>query len=121
MLRVIIFLMSLSFTNQAMSLYAWNSGSVTRTLVDGNNYGHCMAYIDSVSLVQANNCVLPGWVTFSCSGDYNSKSTGNTLFQSAQLAFVSNKAVVAHIDDSRKHNGYCYAYRIDVTDSSVSN
>jgi len=114
MLRVIIFLMSLSFTNQAMSLYAWNSGSVTRTLVDGNNYGHCMAYIDSVSLVQANNCVLPGWVTFSCSGDFNKSSVGYKKFESAQLAFVTGKKVEFLTDDGRKHNSYCFVQRIDV-------
>lgn len=54
------------------------------------------------------------WVSFSCSGDFNSKSEGNLKFQNSQLALVTGKQVTLLIDDSKKHNGYCWARRIDI-------
>jgi hypothetical protein len=32
----------------------------------------------------------------------------------AQLALATNKSVMIVVDDSRRHNGYCFASRIDV-------
>jgi len=71
-----------------------------------------MIRVDTLPSTVLADC--PDWVTFSCSGDFNSKSQGNLKFQNAQLAMVTGKNVVLRIDNSKKHNGYCFAHRIDV-------
>ncbi|MEP6358191.1 MAG: hypothetical protein ABJ084_03910 [Halioglobus sp.] len=53
------------------------------------------------------------WVSFSCSGDFNSKEIGYQKLEAAQLAMMTGTMVSIRIDDSKKHNGYCFAQRID--------
>ena len=71
-----------------------------------------MIRVDTLPSTVLADC--PDWVTFSCSGDFNSKSQGNLKFQNAQLAMVTGKQVALLVDDSKKHNGYCWARRIDI-------
>ena len=60
------------------------------------------------------NCPVGKWVTFSCTGELTSKSSAMRLYDSAQLAFVTGRTVRIWVDDTKKHNGYCFASRIDV-------
>ena len=97
------------------------SANITRTLVtsetdaDGNaKFGGCMAYLDVSPSTQNLNCPGGNWVTFSCSGDHTSRSNAMRMLDSAQLAFVSGRRVRVYVDDTMKHNGWCFAYRIDV-------
>lgn len=112
MIRIFILFMAVSASGQVLSAVSWLDGIVNRTLVQDNAFGLCMALI-----TPGPETVLPscqgGWVTFSCSGDFNSKSAGNLKFQSAQIALLTGKNVAAIIDDTKKHNGYCFAQRID--------
>jgi hypothetical protein len=93
-----------------------SSATVTRTLVTGSNtYGGCMAVLDQAinTATPTPNC--PGnWVTFSCVGTYTSKDLGFHMLDQAQLALALNKSVLVTVDDTKKHNGYCFAFRIDV-------
>jgi hypothetical protein len=95
--------------------------TVLRTLVtaetssDGSaKFGGCMAYLSVSPQESGLNCPAGRWVTMSCSGDLTSKSNAMRLFDSAQLAFVTNKTVSVTVDDAKKHNGWCFAARIDV-------
>jgi hypothetical protein len=36
------------------------------------------------------------------------------MFDSAQMAYALGKKVFIEVDDTKKHNGFCYASRIDV-------
>ena len=36
------------------------------------------------------------------------------MYDSAQLAFVTGRRVRVWVDDTRKHNGFCFVTRIDV-------
>ena len=56
------------------------------------------------------NCA-PNWVSFSCSGDFNSVAIGNQKFANAQLAFVTGGSIIIAVNDNAKHNGYCVASR----------
>ena len=60
------------------------------------------------------NGTVGKWVTFSCTGEPTSKSSAMRLYDSAQLAFVRGRTVRIWVDDTKKHNGYCFASRIDV-------
>lgn len=92
----------------------WVTGArVTITLVDASgNYGGCMALLDknpkSVLPACGNN-----WVSFSCTGTYAPKDLAYRMFDTAQLALVTNKTVAVLFDDTKLHNAYCYASRID--------
>lgn len=112
--RSIIFLIAVIASGPVLSATAkLTEVTALKTLVDNTSYGACMLKISP-----GPQALLPGcqkdWVTFSCSGDFNSKSIGNLKFQSAQLALVTDKKLTLTIDNSRKHNGYCFARRVDV-------
>jgi hypothetical protein len=57
-----------------------------------------------------------GWfVTFSCTGDFATNTVqAYRLLDQAQLALAANKTVNVFFQDDKKHNGYCFANRIDV-------
>ncbi len=86
---------------------------VVRTLSDSTAFGNCMALLNKPLSDFIGNC--PGnWVTFSCNGTYNSKDAGQRKFESAQLAMALGYRVSLVVDNTKKHNGYCYARRIDI-------
>jgi len=92
------------------------TASVVRVLViDPTYYGGCMAELNTPlsATVPAVNCP-EDWVTFSCNGTYIGKDIAFYMLEQAQLALSLNKRVFVTVDDSKKHNGYCFANRIDV-------
>lgn len=91
---------------------------VTRTLAAAEAFGGCMAALDVSPSDSGLNCPVGGrWVTFSCTGEHASKADALRMFDSAQLAFVTGRRVRVWVDDTRKHNGHCFASRIDVLSS----
>ena len=84
-----------------------------RTLTTGDGrFGGCMVQLNQ-SLAEAGlNCT--NWVTFSCTGVHASRDDGFRMFESAQMAFALDKTMVLEVNDEKKHNGHCYARRIDV-------
>jgi hypothetical protein len=89
-------------------------GKVNRVMIhtDGG-FGGCMAQL-SVNPNAALPACGAGWVTFSCTGDFADQVSAYRAVDEAQLALATNKNVLLVIDDSRRHNGYCFATRIDV-------
>ncbi len=84
-----------------------------RTLTTGDGrFGGCMVQLDQSLSDKGLNCT--NWVTFSCTGVHTSKDEGFRMFESAQMAFALDKTLVLEVDDERKHNGHCYARRVDV-------
>ena len=91
---------------------------VTRTLAaDEEKFGGCMAWLSVSPAEQGLDCNSGNWVTFSCSGEHVTKSSAQRMFDSAQMAFLMDRDVRVTVDDSRKHNGWCLAERIDVLSS----
>jgi hypothetical protein len=90
------------------------SGNVLRTLVaDKERFGGCMVKLDKTLANYGLDCP-GGWVSFSCSGTYTPKDIAYRMFDSAQMSFSLGKQVMVEVDDTKKHNGYCYSRRIDV-------
>ena len=112
MLRTIGFSLMMAAAGSAVGAEADLFGVVTRTLIDGRFYGGCMAKIVPGPETIGIEC-SPEYVTFSCSGDFNTKEVGNRKFSGAQLSLVSQGRVSVRVDDTKKHNGYCYARRLD--------
>jgi len=95
-----------------------DTGTVTafveRTLVaDDDNWGGCMVLLseDPAQLLPA---CRSGWVTFSCNGTYTDPVRAYRMLDQAQLALATGMQVTVTVDDSRTHNGYCFASRIDL-------
>ena len=42
------------------------------------------------------------------------------MFDSALVAFVTNRKVYVWVTDEKKHNGACYVSRIDITRQTVT-
>lgn len=89
-------------------------GKVVRTLTTGDGrFGGCMAQLSERLADTGLNC--PGtWVTFSCTGVHTSREDGSRMFGSAQMAFSLDTTIVVEVNDGKKHNGHCYARRVDV-------
>lgn len=90
------------------------SASVERTLVTADSsFGGCMARLSKIP-----KDVLPAcrdrWVTFSCDGTYTDPVRAYRMLDQAQLALATGLAVRIFADDSKLHDGYCFAYGIDV-------
>ena len=92
--------------------------TVQRTLVttenDGARFGGCMVQLANSPTEHGLDCNSGKWVSLSCSGTHTSKANAMRLLDSAQLAFVTGRNVQVYVDDSRKHDGWCFAYRVDV-------
>jgi hypothetical protein len=85
--------------------------NITRTLSDEQYYGGCMAEVDT-NLGSAGLACSSNWVSFSCTGDFTTSDTAHRAFDMAQIALVSGARTRVYVDDSRKHNGACFAYRL---------
>ena len=89
-------------------------GKAVRTLTTGDGrFGGCMVQLDNRLADVGLNCPS-SWVTFSCTGVHTTKEDGSRMFDSAQMAFSLDKTIVVEVNDHKKHNGHCYARRVDV-------
>jgi hypothetical protein len=91
-------------------------GSVIRTLIaDQGRWGGCMILIDQTLSDYGLDCPQR-WVSLSCDGTFTTKDIAYRMFDSAQMAYALGKRVFLQVEDTKKHNGYCYASRVDVLD-----
>ena len=54
------------------------------------------------------------FVTFDCTGKYNSKENARGMFETAQMALALDLPVDVYLVDNQKHNARCVVKRIDV-------
>jgi hypothetical protein len=87
--------------------------TISRILITEGKYGNCMVRLDTTPQSQLPDCSF-NWVSFSCDGSYTSQDVAYRMLEMSQMAYVLEKEVFIQIDDSRKHNGYCLAYRVDL-------
>ncbi len=97
---------------QAWAETAYFAAGVVRTLIDSEFYGGCMAQLDTSPSDVLEGC-NPSWISFSCSGDFNPSEVGYRKLEAAQLALVTETRITAIIDNTKLHNGYCFARRLD--------
>lgn len=111
---LIVTILVTGFASSSHAATATVTGNIDRTLTsDGATFGGCMILLDQVLSDYSLDCPSR-WVTFSCTGDFASKDAAYRMFDSAQLAYALDRTVVVFVTDAKKHNGYCYANRIDV-------
>jgi hypothetical protein len=113
-LRSVIATLLFAAGGQAMAASSYVIGNVNRVLMTGDDtFGGCMA-----ALSVDPQTVLPGcqswWVTFSCSGAFTDVVRAYRMADVAELALATGKQVQVFFRDDTTHNGYCFAYRIDV-------
>ncbi len=100
----------LGLSNTAFSAEFWRTGTVIRILSDSKYYGGCMVNISSNI---ANGCPNNGWVSLDCSETfYQGQSKNNMAIVLTALA--TNKRLSLKVDNSKKHDGYCIARRVDI-------
>ena len=103
----------------AQALTAQVTGEIRRTLTMADlpdastRFGGCMVAL-SVSPSDKGLDCQSRWITLSCTGVYASKSSALRMYDSAQLAFVAGRTVRVWVDDTKKHNSHCFAFRVDV-------
>ena len=78
-----------------------------------SRFGGCLAALTVNPQTKLGSCGKT-WVTFSCSGHFTDSIRAYRMLDQAQLALAMNKSVIVGIQDDKKHNGYCFANRIDV-------
>ena len=112
--------LAIAATSHAVS--AKIEAKAVRTLAtDGARFGGCMVQLNRKVAVLAANLPEPialdcpgHWVTFSCAGTHTTKDAALRMFESAKMGFELDKTLVLEVTDERKHNGHCYARRVDV-------
>ena len=94
--------------------------SITRTLVtDDDRFGGCMVHVDVDLRTDLGLDCDSNWVTFSCNGEHTDATAAQRMFDSAMVAFVTDRKVYVWVTDERKHDNRCYVSRIDVTRHDV--
>jgi hypothetical protein len=106
---------------EAFAVNGVGNGNVQQVMKrsDGG-FGGCMAYVTEapvgVNGGTAPACgSFPGWISFSCTGDFNTKSEGQSAFDLANLALVTGNTLQYYVTDTQKHNGKCFAYDVRAT------
>lgn len=112
MKRLAALLFVLQVGPQAWADSAGITARVVQTMVDSQYYGGCMALLDASVRDRLPRCTS-SWITFSCSGDFNPPEVGYRKLDAAQLAMVSQSYVHVIIEDTKLHNGHCFARRVD--------
>ena len=88
--------------------------NVNRVLLKADaTFGGCMAGLSANPQTVLPSC-QSWWVTFSCSGDFTDPVRAYRMVDVAELALATGKQVQVFFRDDMKHNGYCFAHRIDV-------
>lgn len=108
-----ISLLGLSAAAAGSGEYYLENQSVIQTLQDDSLFGSCMAKLSSSPTSIDDRCGAD-WVTFSCSGEFNAKSSGFAKFDVAVASLVTGNKVSVWFDPTKTHNGYCFATRVDL-------
>jgi hypothetical protein len=100
----------ITVTGQAATLQpGWKN--VTQILTWEDKFGQCMIAIEGYTGSSECN---GGWATLDCQGSFVSKSIASRNLELAQMSIALNSKVYTRIDESRKHNGYCLVYQMQL-------
>jgi len=87
------------------------TGTIKRVLVDSKIYGGCMIQI---SANIGNGCPNGGWVSLDCTNTFYSATDSKNKYALALTAFSLDKQVTVVVDNTKKHNAFCVARRVDM-------
>jgi hypothetical protein len=113
-LKAVLATLLLAIGGQALAASAVVTANVNRVLISADaRWGGCMAALSVNPQTVLAGC-SPWWVTFSCSGDFTDPVRAYRMLDQTQLALATGKMVSVWFQDDKKHNGYCFADRIDI-------
>jgi hypothetical protein len=118
-MKKLIIALSLLVACQSADVFAARAKVVAKVIqvfIADGVLGNCGAYLSELIVDSATsplNCPSRV-VSFSCTGDFLPKDIAYHLYDNAQMSLVLDKTVRVYIDDTKKHNSYCLAYRLDV-------
>jgi len=101
-------------TTQASAATGSLFSKVNRVVSDNQYYGGCMALLAVAPSTLGLDC-SGKFVVFSCSGDFATKDQAKRNFELAQMAMLLDTQIQVVVDDTRKHNGYCFVKRVDLS------
>lgn len=117
MKKIILTVVVCSLSLLSTSVFSQKGGltaKVVRILIDDTSYGQCMVYLDKAINTASNSPDCPSkWVSLSCDGTYNSKDIAYRKLDIAQKSEITQQDMRIYVDDTKKHNGFCYAFRVD--------
>jgi hypothetical protein len=115
MKRLIITLLLAISAMPSFADKAWvTNATIQRSLVEQGKFGGCMMQLDKSVKDTGLNCPAANWVSFDCDGLYGSTLTSLRIYDTALMAFALEKTVNVRVDDTKFHDGYCVATRIDL-------
>lgn len=112
-LLITLAIASMACSSPLFAAKAYTTATVTSVVLDDDKYGQCMVRL-SQSISQSGLDCPSNWVSFSCSGDFNPKDMAYHKLETAQMSLLLGKEIRIYVDDAKKHNGYCYGYRVDL-------
>lgn len=90
-------------------LRTYDNLTISKLLISNDNYGGCMAKIDTSITYCADD-----WISFGCTGEFNDATLAWRMYDQAQMAFSLGKTIRLDVENHEKYNGFCTAKRIDV-------
>ena len=91
--------------------------TVTRTLnTPDGEFGSCMVALEHSPVDYGLSCPVGRWVALDCAGtlEKTDRLAAMSMFETAQMAFVTKQRVRVWVDDSHKIANWCSLKRLDV-------
>ncbi len=91
------------------------TGNVVKVLTQDNegDFGNCMVRLD-VNISSSGASCPSQWISFSCTGDFNSKDIAYRLLDQATMSLVLGNEITVEVNDANRHNDYCVGHRVDL-------
>ena len=100
--------------NAEIVMLPW--AKVVDSTVHAENFGGCMVRINLNVEETTTQCrgANASFLTFSCTGELQDEAIANKLFDTAQMAQLTERQIRFWVDTNKKHNSYCMVMRADV-------
>jgi hypothetical protein len=76
-------------------------------------FGSCLVLLEDQISSVGLECT-GGWLSFSCTGDFQPKDVAYKMLDMVYLSIVLDQELRFVANDTKKHNGYCVAERVDL-------
>lgn len=111
-LKILFACFLICIVEQAQSEYGWVFTEIYSVEASASDFlGGCRAYLSAGPESVLPSC-RPGWVTFSCTGEFTEVLRAIRLLDMAQMAYALGDSVWVGIQDDKTHNGYCFAHTV---------
>lgn len=106
-----ISLLALGLSSSVFAADFARTGTIKRVLADSKVYGGCMIQITANI---GNGCPNGGFVSLDCTNTFYTATDSKNKYALALTAYALEKTVTVVVDNTKKHNGFCVARRVDM-------